>query len=366
MEDAVVGTYSSGHLLFVRKGTLFAQPFDPVRLQLDGRVTTIADQIVTQGGRSFALSTSAVGPIAYRTGPPVQAQFVWFDRSGTPLEAIAGSDIASVLNSSLSPDGRFLAISRNVEGQAADIWLLDLRRGVPTRLTVDPAFDLIPVWSPDSRRIAYGSNRKGTVDLYVQSVDRTGSEELLAGDEIGPPSDWSPDGRFILAARERGPGDDIWAVPVNGDRKAFPVVETKSFQESNGQFSPDGNWIAFQSNESGRREIYVQPFPGPGLRTQISRDGGVQARWRDDGKELFFLAPDDRLMSVRIQLDLKNKTVEAGTPVSLFAARLPTLSSTTLHARHYMVSPDGQRFLVQTAKEVTLPITVILNLKPRS
>jgi Tol biopolymer transport system component len=366
VDDAVVGAYSAKHLLFIRQGTLFAQRFDPTRLQLAGTVTTVADQIVNASGRSFALSASTAGPIAYRTGPPAQAQFAWFDRSGARLQSIAGSDTASFFNSSLSPDGRYLAIGRNVGGGAADIWLLDLRRGVPDRFTVDPAFDLAPVWSPDGLRIAYGSNKKGTVDLYVKSTDGTGMEDLLAGDEIGGPSDWSRDGRFILAARESGAEADIWAVPVKGDRKPFPVVQTKGSVESNGQFSPDGEWIAFQSNESGRLEIYLQPFPGPGRKTRISSDGGVQARWRDDGKELFFLAPDDRLMAVPLTLDSKSATVEIGTPVSLFAARLPALPSTTTHAQHYMVSPDGQRFLVQTAKEVTLPITVILNLKPRS
>ena len=155
-------------------------------------------------------------------------------------------------------------------------------------------------------------------------------------------------------------------MPLEGDRKPFPVVETKTSLESNGQFSPDGKWIAFQSNESGRLEIYLQPFPGPGRRTRISSEGGVQARWRNDGNELFYLAPDDRLMAVPIKLDSKSGTVETGTPVSLFATHLPALPSMTTHAQHYMVSRDGQRFLVQTAKEVTLPIIVILNLKPRS
>jgi len=364
VNDAAVGAYSSGHLLFVRQGTLFAQRFDPVRLQLDGRVTTVADQVVTAGGRSFALSASEAGPIAYRTGPPAQTQFVWFDRSGSPLQAVAGSDIASGLNSSLSPDGRYLAISRNVGGEAADIWLLDLSRGLPTRFTDDPAFELTPVWSPDGRRIAYGSNRNGTFDLYVKFADRTGSENLLAGDDIDPPSDWSPDGQFILAAYEGERQQDIWVVPVDGDRKAFPVVESKTFTESGGQFSPDGKWIAFQSNESGRFEIYVQPFPGPGSRALISSDGGVQVRWRHDGQELFYLAPDNRLMAVRIQLDAEGGNVEADRPLPIFATRLP-MAAATLNARHYMVSPDGQRFLMQTVKEVTLPITVILNFNPK-
>jgi Tol biopolymer transport system component len=146
--------------------------------------------------------------------------------------------------------------------------------------------------------------------------------------------------------------------------KGVSFFESETFIESGGQFSPDGKWIAFQSNESGRFEIYVQPFPGSGPRVLISSDGGVQARWRHDGKELFYLAPDNRLMAVRIQLDPTGGNVTADRPVSLFAGRLPPMAATTVNARHYMVSPDGQRFLTQTVKEVTLPITVILNLKP--
>ncbi len=259
-----------------------------------------------------------------------------------------------------------MAITRNLGGGPADVWLLDLGRGVPTRLTVDPAFDILPVWSPDGHRIAFASNRTGTFALHVKSADGTGNDELLASGEIGPPSDWSPDGRFILAARQFGPRmpDDVWAVPVAGDRKAFPVVESKTFHESNGQFSPDGRWIAFQSNETGRVEIYVQPFPGPGRKWLVSSDGGVQARWRRDGSELFYIAPDSRLMAVPIRLDSQSGTVDVGAPVSLFTLQLP-MSPTTFYARHYMVSQDGQRFLVHTVKEVTLPITVVLNWKPK-
>ena len=268
---------------------------------------------------------------------------------------------------SLSPDGHRLAITRNVAASAADIWVLDLNRGVPSRLTFDKAFDLGPVWSPDGRRIAFSSNRRGTFDPYVKLASATEDEQLLVADvDAGPPSDWSPDGRFILYARQRGPtDDDIWALPLDGDRKPFPVVET-TFNESNGQFSPDGKWIAFQSDESGSVEIYVQPFPGPAPRIRISSGGGVQARWRQDGKELFYLAPDDRLMAVRIRLDAAG--VDVGTAMPLFA---PNLRSNNVppgahYARHYMVSRDGQRFLVNTLKEVTLPITVVLNWKPKS
>jgi Tol biopolymer transport system component len=233
-------------------------------------------------------------------------------------------------------------------------------------------FDLTPVWSPDGDRLAFGSNRPradgstGSFDVYVKAATGLGNEDRLVGHDFGdPPSDWSPDGRFILYNRTAGPdsGIDIWAVPVGGDREPFPVVETR-FNDSNGQFSPDGKWIAFQSNESGQVEVYVQQFPGPGRRTRMTRDGGDQARWRHDGHELFYLTPDDRLMAVPMLLDVKRDMVDAGEAEMLFA---PRVNGTPRQAfgRHYSVSRDGQRFLVDTVKEVTLPVTVLLNWKPR-
>jgi eukaryotic-like serine/threonine-protein kinase len=372
--DAQAATYaSSGHVLFIRQGTLFAQAFDPVRLELAGSPTAVAEQvIVSQEPGVAALSASAAGPIVYRTGPPrTQSQFSWFDRSGNVLETVTGSDIGDGYNSSLSPDGRRLAMSRftgATVGGTTDIWLLDLRRGVPSRFTSDPAFDLQPVWSPDGSRIAFNSNRRGQFDVYVKPAAGSGSDELLVGteDTNDAPSDWSADGRFLLYARtplKPGSHSHIWAVPLEGDRKPFPVVET-TFDEGNGQFSPDSRWIAYQSNESGRDEIYVQPFPGAGHKTLISSGGGVQVRWRQNGQELFFLAPDNRLMAVPIRLDAERDSAEVGTPVSLFTTHVAG-GFQYYGARSYMADRDGQRFLIDTLKEVTFPITVVLNWKPK-
>jgi serine/threonine protein kinase/Tol biopolymer transport system component len=370
--DARAASYApSGHLLFVREGTLFAQAFDPVRLELTGDPITIAERIITPsfgGGMPFSASVS--GPIVYRTGPStLRSQFVWFDRSGRTLQTIEGFE-SGVHHSSLSPDGRRLATSRNardvggVSATSTDIWLFDLDRAVPSRFTFDEAFEVTPIWSPDSRRVAFGSRGRDTDGVYVKAVSGGEDERLLMGDaQTGPPSDWSPDGRFILFARQHGPfRDDIWALPVDDVGKPFPVVETP-FHEENGQFSPDGRWIAYQSTESGQLEIYVQRFRGPGPKTRISSDGGVQARWRHDGKELYYLAPDNRLMAVPI-LRLDSDRVDIGTPIPLFGPIGP-VSYRAPYARHYTVSRDGQRFLVSTVKEVTLPITVVLNWKPK-
>jgi Tol biopolymer transport system component len=318
--NAQGGAYaSSGHLLFVQRGTLFAQVFDLARLELTGDPTAIAEGILVRESGGAVVSASAAGPIVYRTGSsPLQSHFVWFDRSGKPLETIAGSDIGSGFNSALSLDGHRLAISQNAGGGPADIWLLDLNRGVPRKFTFDKLYDLTPVWSPDGKRIAFSSNRiSGNFDLYVKSVDGIRDEELLEKGDAGPPSDWSRDGRFILRARQLGRGnDDIWALRLDGDRKASPVVESP-FNEGNGQFSPDGKWIAYQSDESGQKEIYVQPFPGPGQKTVITHGGGVQVRWRDDQRELFYLTHDVRLMAVQIRTD-SNGVEVLGKPVPLF------------------------------------------------
>ena len=358
---------SSRHLLFVRGGTLFAQVFDPVGLALAGSPVAIAEQIVAGGrpGATAALSASAAGPFVYRTGlSGPQHHFVWFDRSGVPLETIPGSDFGDGYNSSLSPDASRLATSSRVEG-TADVWLLDVKRGVPTRSTTDPAFDLMPVWSPDGRWIAFTSNRRGSTEwaLYRRATDGTGNDELLVAKELGP-YDWSPDGRFILYGIAGVKGDrDIMALPLEGDRKEVSVVATP-FNETNGQFAPDAQWIAFQSNESGRPEIYVQPFRRPGQKVRISTEGGIQARWRGDGKELFYLAPDQRLMAVPIQFDAQRNVVDVGTPEALFTTTLAGIPQDD-SGRHYMVSRDGQRFLMDTLREVTIPITVVLHWEPK-
>jgi Tol biopolymer transport system component len=245
-----------------------------------------------------------------------------------------------------------------------DVWLLDLGRDVFSRFTFDAAVDLNPAWSPDGARIAFVSNRDGVYDLYQKSATGAGNEELLlATTESKDQVDWSPDGHFLLY-RSLNPkaGYDIWALPLEGDRKPFPVVQT-NFDERDGQFSPDGKWIAFQSDESGRFEIYVQPFPGPGGKLQVSAAGGAQVRWRRDGKELFYIAFDGRLMAVPIRQNAQ--TMEPGAPAPLFATHVGgALQSPFM--QQYVVSPDGQRFLMNTVKEeAASPITVILNWKPK-
>jgi Tol biopolymer transport system component len=357
---------SAGHVFFVRQGALFAQEFDATRLELKGEPFSVVEHIASfidaQG--SAAVAASLAGPFIYRPASPLgRRQFLWLDRSGKEVGKAGDPLDASSL--SISPDGRRAALWQLIDGNG-DIWLLDLVRNVLSRFTSDPALDSEPVWSSNGRRIIFASNRKGTYDLYTKPASSPGSEELLlANEQSKRPLDWSPDDRFLLYINsDPKTGIDIWGLPLEGDRKPFPVVRT-NFDEDLAQFSPDGKWIAYQSNESGRYEIYIQPFPGPGERTRVSTNGGAQVRWRRDGKELFYIALDGRLTAVPIQIAPNTQAIDAGAPVPLFSTRvggpLPFNNN-----QQYDVSPDGQRFLMNTIIEVTpSPITVTLNWKAK-
>ena len=301
------------------------------------------------------------GPSSYRAGSAgTHRQFVWFDRSGTEISKVGDAVTTSLSQPSLSPDGHRVAFYRGVAGNP-DVWLLDLRRGAFSKFTSDPADDVFPVWSPDGSRMIFSSNRRGTHELYQKPVAGDRNEEVLLS--TGQPvnaTDWSRDGRIVLfTSRDPKSGSDIWALPLDG--KPFSIVQT-AFDEQGAQFAPDGHWIGYQSNESGVAEVYVRPFPGPGERFAVSIGGGTQVRWGRDGKELFYVARDGRLMAVPIQLT--SNTPEIGTPVALFP--LPIGGAVQQgDARHkYMVSLDSRQFLVATVKEdAPAPITVILNWK---
>jgi Tol biopolymer transport system component len=369
--DADAAWYSAGYLLFVRQGALFAQRFDPVRLSLEGRPWTLADPLVSPTiGTRPAVSTSDAGLVIYRAGSGVRLrQFIWFDRSGAEIAKV-GEPIPNGLNPSLSPDGRRVALHAEVDANV-DIWLLEAGRGLANRFTTDPTVEAFPIWSPDGNLIVFNSIRAGGNDLYQKPVDGSAPETLLLEtSEIKQPLDWSADGRFLLyRSRDRsGPDTDLWALPMRPRGKPFPVVKTK-FNETDGQFSPDSQWIAYQSDESGRFEIYVQPFLGVGGRTRVSTNGGAQVRWRHDGRELFYIALDGALMAVPLQLRSDSRLVDVGTPVPLFATRIGGAAATQMVLRQqYMVSANGQRFLMSTVPEATssTPITVILNWKPQS
>jgi dipeptidyl aminopeptidase/acylaminoacyl peptidase len=358
--------YGAGHLFFIRQRSVFAQRFDPARQELNGDPVAVA-QNPAGGPAGATVSVSDTGSIAYRTASaPVRRQFVWFDRSGKAIGDVGSTGVMS--NPSLSPDDqRVIGYRGNPVDGNVDIWMLDTRRGAFSRVTSDVSDDVAPVWGPDGDHIVFSSNRKGSHDLYRKSAVAGGNEELLlANGEEKTGSDWSSDGRFVLfESRDVKRRSDVWALPLDGHGKPIPVAQS-DFEELRGQFSPDGKWVAYQSDESGRYEIYVQSFPGPGHKFPISTGGGTQVRWRGDGKELFYITLDERLMAVPIRFGAGAQAPEVGAPVALFAPPLGGFIQQADFRHQYDVSSDGQRFLVATtvAEGPTSPISVILNWKP--
>jgi eukaryotic-like serine/threonine-protein kinase len=355
----------SGHLLFVRDGALIAQAFDPTRLELSsGSGVQVAERVASDMS-SPGVSVSRVGTIAYRTrSSGARRQFAWFTRTGKEIRRVGDSVNTALSNPSLSPDGQHVVLYRGMDGNT-DVWLLETKRGTLSRFTDDAADDVMPVWSPHGDRIIFSSNRTGVPSLYSKSVAGDGNgEPLLSTAQPQTPTDWSRDGRYVLVNNHDPKlGINVWAVALDGKAKPFPVVQT-AYDEQSGQFSPDGHWIAYQSNESGSHEIYLRPFPGPGNRVPVSTNGGTHLRWRPDGKELFYVAPDGRLMAVPIGLAPGTNSPEIGTAEPLFT---PPLGGAVRQAdfRHqYMVSPDGQQFLVAVAMDgPTSPISLIVNWK---
>ena len=352
---------SSRQLLFIRQRTLYSQALDATGAVVVGNPSPMAGQVV-------AVSASDAGLIAYRTGSAGERrQLVWFDRNGHETGRIGRPEYSRGGAPSLSPDGRYIALVRIGDGNP-DIWLLDLSRGIPSRFTTDPAAEFDPEWSPDGRRVVFASNRNGVFDLYQQSTTTPERAELLlATPQNKSATDWSRDGRFILfRSIDPAMSHDLWALPLEGNKTPFPVIRTR-FTESYGQFSPDGNWIAYQSDESGRVEIYVQPFPGPGTKIQISTSGGAQMRWSDDGKELFYVALDGRLMAVPLRRSSQGDAINPSPPVPLFDANVGlAVPLQAGYAEAWTISRDGRRFLMNTIAERASapPITIILNWQP--
>jgi len=335
-------------VLFMRDGALLAQRLNLDTLQMEGDAAPVAARVAVAGFSSVAVSGSTSGSIAYRAHAGERQSF-WLDRSGRQIGILGGPDGAQPATPQLSRDDRLLALQRTVNGNV-DIWVTDVERGGERRFTFEPVRDRTPVWSPDAHRVAFASERTGVFDIYERPFDGPGTETLLvASSDAKLVYDWSPDGRFVLyGVQDPKTGRDLWVVPVTGDRTPVLVAGTP-FAEQGGRFSVDGRWIAYESNESGRTEIYVQPFPGSGTRIQMSTQGGQAPQWRRDGRELTYLAPDNRVMALPIEVT--GSTVKPGTPVKLFTAP----------PGGFVMSSDGQRFLVSTVTAEPAPITLLLN-----
>ncbi|MGC1617728.1 MAG: protein kinase [Candidatus Acidiferrum sp.] len=360
-----------GWMLFMREGSLLAQPFDERRIAMKGDPVPVADQVDTFL-LSANFSASRRGVLAYRRGKP-EIQFSglgWYDRQGKELGVAGEPGTYGYVDLALSPDGRRVAATRisPKTGPSQNIWLLDLAHGLDVPFTFDLSPDGSPIWSPDGERVAFSATRSGGVGIYAKAANGAGKEQMILGASSYPKysNDWSSDGHFLLYTQQDPKTNaDLWVLPLAGDGTSTgvptPIANTE-FNEGQGQFSPDTKWIAYASDESGRPEIYVQMFPlppGGGGKIPVSRGGGNQPRWRRDGKELFYLSLDGKVMAVDVT---SGPVLKLGAPRALFQAPLLSLSSEAiLDVFRWDVSSDGKRFLIDSSNTSSEPLTVVLN-----
>jgi eukaryotic-like serine/threonine-protein kinase len=353
--EANAAYVAPGYLLFYRDRTLFAQRFDAKKLELSGEPTAVLSDIqyVPRIQRALFSSTDGGLLVAQKSSADAgSSQLLWFDRHGQQIGVASKPGVYG--NIALSPNGKVVAAeSLDVATNNTDLWTYDLENGSAKRLTFDPAIDSTPLWSPDGTRLIFTSDREQKFNLYVKNADGSQEEKLIPQD--GPdrfPEDWSPDGKYVIYQRDT----DLWYV-------TFPGLSANVFLKAASapnvtRFSPDGKWVAYASNESGREEIYVTSFPGAQGKWQVSNAGGEQPKWRSDGKELFYLAPDRKMMAVPVTA---GANFDAGTPVALFQAN-PREMVATSERFAYDVSKDGQRFLINTElKSGLTPMSVVVN-----
>jgi serine/threonine protein kinase/Tol biopolymer transport system component len=350
--------YARGHLLYLRERTLMAQPFDTRRLELTGEAFPLAERIqFDPSGSQGVFSASENGVLAYQAGEESGSRLTWFDRNGK-LTGVLG-DSARYTGVQISPDGKKVAATVGIGGNQ-DIWIYDIARVLPTRFTFDPADERGAVWSPDNSRVVFSSSRKGNLDLYQKAANGAVNEDvLLQSNADKTASSWSPDGRFLLFDTfDPKTKYDVWVLPVPGviagDHKPFRFLQGE-FNERYAQFSPDGRWIAYTSDESGRSEIFVTSFPGPGGKWQISREGGFLPRWRRDGKEIFYLYGSQLIAA---DVNGRGSTFEVGAVRPLFDVRFLVTGGYA-----YDVSADAQRFLmnVLSGQNSSAPLTLVMN-----
>jgi eukaryotic-like serine/threonine-protein kinase len=353
-----------GYLLYVREGTLLAQPFDADRLVTTGDAVPIAEDVDFAAGRGqprFAFAVSEKGTLAYKSSRSQEKwQLTVYDRSGKALDAIGGP--ARVEHAVFSPDGRTAAFSREDPQKAfsADIWLHDMLRGGESRVTTTDGFKSTPVWSPDGRFIAFSSGRpqEGSDSFHMlrRGIDGTSREEVLT--DMTVPSDWSRDGRYILGDRNGNrTGRDLWIVPLFDGRRPYPYLETP-FNEMKAKMSPDGKWVAYVSDETSRNEIYVDSFPRRSGKRQISIQGGDRPVWSRNGNELFFIGADQTMMAADIRE--RGGRLDVSVPRSLFPVRVSMGFGSDRSG--FDVSDDG-RFLIPTVVNSgnSVPLTVVVN-----
>jgi len=342
-------------LIYVRDRTLVAQRFDLATGALAGEPIPIAEGLGTDSVGLAAFSASRTGVLAYRTGSIVGGRLVWVDRQGKALEEVG--ETGDYGDTAISPDGRWLTYTLDLPNSGRDLWVRDLRRGVSSRLTFTPGRERGPVFSADSRQVVYSRPGAGTGQAIVsRSVDGTGEETVLLQSEgMLRPQSISADGSLMAFVKNEAGLEDIWVLDPRQPAKAHAIADAKDFSEDRATLSPDGRWVAYESNESGIGEIYARSTSGAG-RWQVSTRGGQEPLFGPDGRELFYLSPSNELVRVSIA---PGDAFEAGIPEPLFRASLYAASI----RRRYLVSPDGQRILTvaPVSGQTQPPTTIVLN-----
>ncbi|MCW8985163.1 MAG: serine/threonine-protein kinase, partial [Thermoanaerobaculales bacterium] len=341
MRNIVQAEYAAGYLFFVRDQTLMAQPFDPEKLEMTAEAKPVAERALTIPAAAYGVfSVSPAGLLAYHVGAVETAVAPrWYDRAGTEIERLG--EVGEYYTVALSPDDRHAAftVTPGTSG-AIDIWTYDLERDLKTRFTFDDATDYLPLWSPDGQSIAFGSDRSGTTNIYRMGIGGVaGAEVLVAADQDQTPRSWSPDGRWIVYTKQAEETNiDIWASDLEGDGEPIEIRAQPGLDVP-GEISPDGKWLSYFSDESGRVEVYVTPFPEAGRRWQASTDTGVFPYWCQGGRELVYQRFDGRLMSVEVELGADS--VRFGDTTELFDVAPPDALGPA-----FAPSSDCQRFLV--------------------
>ena len=337
-----------------------AQRFDADKLELSGDPFPVADQVGFDGVSFQTLaSASDNGVLAYQSLGAGNTQLIWFDRGGKQL-GVAGhpGDYSGL---SLSPDDKRLAFQQvDSDTGNVDIWVTELTGDTSSRFTFDPVIEFGPVWSPDGSRIAFASLRTGFPNIFQKVSSGAGEDELLFSSPLATiPADWSRDGRFLVCQTvDLKTRWDLWILSLSGERRWEIFLQTPS-NEQRATFAPSGRWIAYESDESGKKEVYVRSFPASGAKWQVSAGGGSQPRFTRDGKELFFLSADRRMMAAQLQTE--GATFGFGAPRALFETHISLKEDRP--GNQYAVSSDGQRFLINSTIEstVTTPISVVVN-----
>ena len=351
------------NLVFMRQGALLAQRIDVARRVTVGEPVTIADSVAFEPVTGIgAFSTTDSGVMAYRAGRPALTRLTWFARDGTMQGTFGADEQHGVSSLRLAPDGRRVAAEQTQRNET-DIWLLDGAHKTRFARGADAGAERLPMWSPDGSRIAFESVRSGSIALSVKPANGDGPEvKWFESPDTKIPCDWSPDGRTLMYyVPDPTTGTDLWLLS-EGARQPVLFLRTEA-NELWGQFSPDGRWVAYQSNETGRYEIYLRPFAGGGGATPVSSGGGVYPRWSRDGHELYFIAPDAKLMAAAIRTSAAH--IEVGAPAALFQTRRMGGGRNVIgHGHQYDVTADG-RFLMNVDLETTsLPITLLMNWRP--